>query len=100
VDVPIRLGAVLEGSVVRGQDEGVGGVPLLLTDRATGRHRTITTFSDGTFYALGITSGDWELAVAPATLRLLDLAAEPLRFTVPPGAGEIPKLVIHLAPRP
>ena len=100
VDVPIRLGAVLEGSVVRGQDEGVGGVPLLLTDRATGRHRTITTFSDGTFYALGITSGDWELAVAPATLRLLDLAAEPLRFTVPPGAGEIPKLVIRLTPRP
>lgn len=101
VDVPLQLGAVIEGTVERGPaHEPVAGVPLILTDRRTGRQRTLSTFSDGTFYAMGITPGMWELAVAPATLQLLDATSEPLVFTVLAGATELPHLTVRLSARP
>jgi hypothetical protein len=101
VDVPLQLGAVIEGVVRRGlAAEPVGGVPLVLTDRSTGRQRTLTTFSDGTFYSMGITAGEWELSVAPATLQLLDAAAAPVRFTVPRGATDVPNIVVRIDSRP
>ncbi len=101
VDVPLQLGAVIEGSVERGPaHEAVAAVPLVLTDRRTGRTRTISTFSDGTFYAMGITAGEWEIRIAPAALQLLDVTADPLVFTVPAGASEVPHLVVRLASRP
>jgi hypothetical protein len=91
VDVPIRTGAVLEGQVTRefgGELQGVAGATLVLTERHTGRRRTINTFTDGTFYALGVTPGEYELAVGDRLLDLLQMKAEPRRFVVEPdGSG-------------
>jgi hypothetical protein len=101
VDVPLQLGAVIEGVVQRGPAaEPVAGVPLQLTELRTGHRRTLSTFSDGTFYSMGITPGEWELSVAPATLQLLDAVSEPVRFTVPRGATEVPRIVVWIASRP
>lgn len=101
VDVPLQLGAVIEGTVERGvAHEPVAGVPLVLTNHRTGQRRTITTFSDGTFYAMGITPGAWDLAVAPATLQLLDATALPVAFTILAGETEMPHLTVRLASRP
>jgi hypothetical protein len=101
LDIPLRLGAVLEGDVVRdGTGDALAGVSLVLLERATGRRKTMATFSDGSFYALGITPGTWELRVAPATLKLLDADADPVEFTVEPGATEAPRITLRLRSRP
>ena len=101
VDVPLQLGAVIEGVVQRGPAaEPVAGVPLVLVERSTGHRRTLSTFSDGTFYSMGITPGEWEISVAPATLQLLDAASEPVRFIVPRGATDVPHIVVRISSRP
>jgi hypothetical protein len=101
LDIPLRLGAVLEGDVVRdGTGDALAGVSLVLLERATSRRKTMATFSDGSFYALGITPGTWELRVAPATLKLLDADADPVEFTVEPGATEAPRITLRLRSRP
>lgn len=87
LDIPIALGAVIEGKVSRetaGGRVGLGGVTLILTNRATGERRAITTFSDGDFYAIGIKPGSYEIAVAARVLMTLKATSEPRRFTVAP----------------
>ncbi len=103
VDVPLTMGAVLEGQVTRdfgGKRQGVAGATVVLTERRSGRRRTITTFTDGSFYALGVTPGEYELAVGERLLELLQVDAEPRWFVVGPdgeGPGSL-ELTIH--PRP
>ena len=91
VDVPLLIGAVIEGQVTRlfgGSAQGVPGATLMLTERGTGRRRQINTFSDGTFYALGVTPGEYELSVSERVLELLGSSAEPVRFVITPdGSG-------------
>ena len=58
------------------------------------------TFTDGTFYALGVRPGEYELVVGPRTLELLRQAAEPLRFTILPDGAAPSGLDIRLVPAP
>ena len=83
LDIPVLPGGVVEGRLV---DHQIAGVTLRLKHKASGEQRLITTFSDGTFYAIGIRPGDWELTVDPRCLELLKLTAEPLAFTILPSA--------------
>lgn len=85
LDIPIVVGGVIEGSVTRdvgGGRQGVSGVALTIRNRETGEQRSITTFSDGSFYALGVKPGDYDLAVEPRVLDLLAVSAESQHFTV------------------
>lgn len=101
VDVPIQLGAVVEGVVQRGETgEAVAGVPLVLVERGSDRRRTATTFSDGTFYSMGITPGTWDVTVAPSALKLLDAQAEPVKLVIAPGATEAPRVLVQVRSRP
>jgi hypothetical protein len=103
VDVPLSTGAVLEGQVARafgGSLLGVAGATLELREIGTGRRRTVVTFTDGTFYILGVRPGEYELAVGPRTLELLRQSAEPLRFTVTPEGAAPATLDIRLVPAP
>ncbi|HXE58083.1 MAG TPA: hypothetical protein VNK43_08785 [Gemmatimonadales bacterium] len=87
LDLPIALGGVIEGRVVRvvgGARRGLGGATLVLTDRRTGATRTLSTFTDGEFYAMGIVPGEYELAVAPRLLQALGARGAPVRFTLVP----------------
>ena len=103
VDVALGTGAVLEGKVSRefaGALQGVPGATLELRETRSGRRRTVVTFTDGTFYMLGVRPGEYELAVGPRTLELLRQTADPVRFTVTP-AGETPgNLQLRMVPAP
>lgn len=99
VDVPLLLGAVLEGAVLEGDRSAGPGLVLELEERESGRVRRLSTFSDGTFYALGITAGRWELRLAPGLADRLNVTVAPVRFDVAPGATEVPPVALRLEPR-
>jgi hypothetical protein len=103
LDVPIAVAGVLEGRVVRGENggrRGVAGVTLLLTHRRTGVVRRIVTFTDGDFYLLGVTAGEYELRVDPRALEALGMTAEPLPLTLAPSAAGVGRSGIALVLKP
>ena len=79
LDIPVLPGGVVEGRVT---GQAMGGITLRLKHKASGEQRILTTFSDGTFYGIGIRPGDWELTVDPKCLEVLKAAAEPVTFTM------------------
>ena len=103
VDIPIVQGSVVEGSVRRpfgAGMQGVGGATLTLTEDRTGRQQTIATFSDGTFYLLGVRPGRYTLTVDDRVLDLLQMRAEPRHFTVEPTGDGLGAIDLTLTPRP
>lgn len=103
VDVPLGTGAVLEGKVARafgGSLQGVAGVTLELRETRTGRRRSVVTFTDGTFYMLGVRPGAYELSVGSRALELLRQSAAPLHFVVTPEGTVTGGLDILLVPAP
>jgi hypothetical protein len=100
LDVPVVAAGVVEGRVWReigGTREPVGVVGLVLTDRRTGTSRRFASFSDGSFYLMGVKAGDYELAVGEAEPGL---AATPLRFTIEPEAAVSGRAGLELLLRP
>ena len=86
LDIPVLPGGVVEGRVLRpelGDSATVPGVSLVLRHHRSGEQRVLTTFTDGTFYAIGIRPGEWEITVDPKCQKLLGQRAEPVRFTMP-----------------
>ncbi|MGE5090709.1 MAG: hypothetical protein ACM3OH_00920 [Bacillota bacterium] len=102
VDIPIVLGSVVEGRVVRRFGDGVQGVAgatLTLRDQA-GLERSVATFSDGSFYLLGVRPGEYTLSVDARVLDVLRMQVEPRRFSVT-SSGEGPESIdLLLTPRP
>jgi len=99
VDLPIAPGGVIDGRVVRATDSvGVAGVTLLLTNRATGSVRRITSFSDGDFYVMGVKPGEYDLAVDPATTLG---SGPPIRVVMEsnPDGATVSGLVVRLSRR-
>ncbi|MDH5282421.1 MAG: hypothetical protein OEW80_00905 [Gemmatimonadota bacterium] len=88
LDIPIVPGGVIEGRVVwaggsQSPRAGVtAGVVLTATHKATGEVRTLSTFSDGSFYAIGIRPGEWTLSVETQCLAFLEAASDPIGFTI------------------
>jgi len=86
LDIPVLPGGVIEGRVVRAAGSGTtGGIVLVLTHRQSGERRLVTTFGDGSFYAIGVRPGDWELVVDPKCLSLLRSSADAVHFTIVPN---------------
>lgn len=98
LDIPVLPGGVVEGRVT---GLAMGGITLRLRHKASGEQRLLTTFSDGSFYGIGVRPGDWELTVDPKSLEILKAAAEALRFTILPSeegsAVENLEIQLHLA---
>jgi len=85
LDIPILPGGVIEGRIVRETPTGtapVAGAELRLRRRGSEEDRSLTSFSDGAFYLMGVKPGDYELAVDPGDLQRLGLTAEPLTFSL------------------
>ena len=80
----------------------MGGVTLLLTHRRTGAVRSLVTFTDGDFYVLGVTAGEYELKVDQRSLDALGMTAEPLPLTLAPTAEGVGRsgIVLVLKPKP
>jgi hypothetical protein len=90
LDVPIVAAGVIEGRVWRtsgASREPMGAVLLVLTDHRSGARRHFASFSDGTFYLMGVKAGDYELTVDEATLGMAALTATSLRFALAPEAA-------------
>ena len=105
LDVPIVAAGVIEGHVWReigGTREPLGVVGLVLTDRRAGTSRRFASFSDGSFYLMGVKAGDYELAVdgAAAGIAATGLSATPLRFTIEPEAAASGHSGLELVLRP
>jgi len=103
LDLPVVQGGEVEGRVVRavdGRREGLGGVTLILTEVVTGARRTVVTFTDGSFYLLGLKPGSYRVTVDERALQVLGVTAEPTAFQLRPGATSVEPVEIRLTPRP
>ena len=89
VPVPVVEGAEVSGQVLWGvAGRGVGGLRVVMRDAATGARREATTFSDGTFYLLGLPPGTYDLGIEESLLAELRARAETVRFDVGRGGGQ------------
>lgn len=88
LDIPILPGGVIEGTVrwatgsPGASSRPVSGVPIVLKHKASGEQRVIMTFTDGSFYAIGVRPGEWEMRVDAKCQSLLKASAEPVAFTL------------------
>jgi hypothetical protein len=84
VDLPVVPGGVAEGRVVRRglEQTPLAGVTLILRHDESGESRRVVTFSDGSFYAMGLKPGEWVMGIDPECLSVLKLEDVPIRFTM------------------
>jgi hypothetical protein len=90
LDIAILPGGVIEGVVRWGRERNpagatAGGVSIVLRHRQSGEQRVISTFTDGTFYAIGVRPGDWEMRIDPGCLETLAASSDPVRFALAPS---------------
>jgi hypothetical protein len=102
VDVGLLPASEAAGQVVFGDGRaGVGGVPVLLRHTGSGAVTRTVTFSDGSFYAIGLRPGEYEATVPAEILDRLGADQLPIRFRADAsGEGATEGLVITLTPRP
>jgi hypothetical protein len=89
VDVPIVPAGAVEGRVVLEGPDGrqpVGNAVLTLIDNQLGIRRTVTTFADGEFIAIGVRPGRYDVTVDERLLKQLEATVAPTRFTLKPSA--------------
>lgn len=99
-DLPLVTGAVLEGRVVA-DGMPLPGVTLVLTNRANGRKTSVATFTDGSFYVLGVKPGRYTLEVDPRDLSARRLTGEPLVLTAQPDRpDQMSNLVVEVRGAP
>ena len=66
LNIPVVIGGIVEGAIV--SDDGcVAGGPVTLKHRTSNRRYTVTPFSDGTFYRMGLLPGTYDVQVAPSS---------------------------------
>jgi len=97
VDVPIVPTQVLEGRVERVTPDGpvpFAGATLELVAEASGRSLTLTTFTDGSFYVLGVRPGRYRLGVSAEVLAALRLEGEVAILEVSPDPDVPPAPVV------
>ncbi len=100
LDLPMVAGAVLEGRVMQ-DGAPLPGITLVLTHRANGKTTSIATFSDGSFYVLGVKPGRYTLEVDPRDLSARRLTGEPLLLTAQPDApDQLSNLVVEVRSAP
>ena len=101
LDLPILPGGVIEGNVVRDTPTGsmpVAGARLLLRRQGSDDVRSLTSFSDGAFYLIGVKPGEYELAVDAGDLDRLGLTDTPVVLSMPadPDGATVSGLEVRL----
>jgi hypothetical protein len=87
-DVPVDIGAVIEGAVViEGTTSQPLGrpLPLILIETATGNRITLESFTDGTFYRMGLRPGRYQMMVEERALTALGLRGDTLQVELVPS---------------
>ena len=99
VDVAMLPASEAAGRVVMGREgPGVGGVPVTLRHAGSGAVVRATTFSDGSFYAVGLRAGEYEVTLSRETLDLLRAQHESIRVRIDPGTegGVLEGIIVEL----
>ena len=86
-DLPLVTGAVLEGRVLS-DGTPVPGVTLVLTNTSNGKTTSIATFTDGSFYVLGVKPGTYTLEVDARDLAARRLVGTTLQVIAQPNAPD------------
>ncbi len=85
------------------QEPLLGGLALELVEVGTGASREIVTFSDGSFYLMGVVPGEYRLGVSPGVRERLDLPAAGASIHLEIGPGDVGSfrsdLLLPLPPR-
>jgi hypothetical protein len=87
IDIPFYAGGVVEGRIADSRQPAqvnLGGLRVQLRPLGGATPRTVTTFSDGTFYVMGVPPGEYEAVLEAAQLQRLDRGIDlpARRFTV------------------
>jgi hypothetical protein len=85
VDLAVTPAGVVDGRVTRQSPTGVvgvAGVTVVLVDLHRGTRRSVTTFSDGTFYSMGVKPGEYEIRIDERSATRMGMTAEPVRMTM------------------
>jgi len=107
IDVPFFVAGVVEGNVVRrigSEDRPVAGLKVHLHGLDSDVQMDLPTFSDGSFYHMGLTPGRYEVQVDSMQLAILGVTARPATriFTVheTPSGDVVEGLDFVLVPLP
>ncbi len=87
-DVPVVIGGVIEGMLVMaGPSSHPVSRPLAieLTELKSGSRTIVESFTDGTFYRMGLRPGHYQATVPPGFTAGSGLVADTLRFELTPG---------------
>ncbi len=101
IPVPLVQAGEVSGAVLLG-DEGAAlrGVQVELRNQDTDDVYTTSTFSDGTFYVMGVRPGRYVATLAERVQEILSLSARPAEFEVlPTSDGAIVEGVVIRATR-
>lgn len=86
VPLPLVQAGEITGRVRFAGGGPVSGIPVVIVNRETGDSTRVVTFSDGSFYLMGIRPGRYLMAVSDGTLDRLQAAADPVAFEVAGGS--------------
>lgn len=87
VEIPVVVGAEVSGGVLY-HGRPLVGVRVELRELNTGRVISLTTFTDGGFYVMGVPPGNWVASIPRSVLDGIGARSAPVRFTVPVGREE------------
>jgi hypothetical protein len=88
MDVPIIIGGVVEGSLLLDQPSSrllERPLPIVLTHRESGTRIVLESFSDGSFYRMGMRPGPYEATVEDSVISRMGLRADTVRFELLSG---------------
>lgn len=102
IAIPFVRAGEVSGRIALGPRElAVAGVPLQLHNLDSGNRYTTTSFSDGTFYLMGVRPGRYEIVPDADALAQISATAAPVHFTVPGGAApSVEGVVVRLERAP
>jgi outer membrane usher protein FimD/PapC len=96
LNLPLVTGAVLEGRVIR-DGAPMPGVTLVLTNTSNGKATSVPTFTDGSFYVLGVKPGTYTLEVDARDLAARRLVGTTLTVTAQPNMpDQLSNLVVEV----
>ncbi|NQV38732.1 MAG: hypothetical protein HQ509_12105 [Candidatus Marinimicrobia bacterium] len=80
IDIPLYVTGILEGQVARlkgGQPQPIAGLRIILKQQDSDYETTVTTFYDGSYYAMEVPPGSYSVTVDENQLSFLNVSASP-----------------------
>lgn len=85
IDIPLHVTGEISGSVSRqagSEYAGTNGLRLIIKNTENGEEDIVRTFSDGTYYHMGLRPGQYTVSMDPDQLSKLELVSEPDQYAV------------------